>query len=217
MERNIWRVVARTAAGALLLMCISFPPCLAQYTAGHTAAGINCIYDKHGNIHLAGATNGALPEEYAPCLQGATMGTIGPQGDDATYVTGVSTAGTVRVNMLAMLEALLNVVANGAQIITVLWGAVLLSATMLVMLKEQKGIKRFLVSTGVGLSFIIDGFGIVTNLLNCFAFAFEPPWKRKDNLRLKFWLSLFIIKIGFSIPFIINWLIPFAVDANNFS
>jgi hypothetical protein len=45
-------------------------------------------------------------------LQGATNGTIGPQGTDATYVTGVNTAGTVRVNNLANLEALLNIIAN---------------------------------------------------------------------------------------------------------
>jgi hypothetical protein len=43
---------------------------------------------------------------------GATNGTIAPQGADATYVTGVNTAGTVRVNNLANLEALLNIVAN---------------------------------------------------------------------------------------------------------
>ncbi|MBS1952655.1 MAG: VWA domain-containing protein [Cyanobacteria bacterium SZAS-4] len=34
--------------------------------------------------------------DAAPSLQGATNGTIGVQGSDATYVTGVNTAGTVR-------------------------------------------------------------------------------------------------------------------------
>lgn len=34
--------------------------------------------------------------DAAPALQGATNGTIGVQGSDATYVTGVNTAGTVR-------------------------------------------------------------------------------------------------------------------------
>lgn len=48
----------------------------------------------------------------APSLQGATNGTIGPQGSDATFITGVNTAGTVRVNNLANLEALLNIIAN---------------------------------------------------------------------------------------------------------
>lgn len=42
-------------------------------------------------------------------LQGATNGTV---GSDATYVTGVNTAGTVRVNNLANLEAMLNIFAN---------------------------------------------------------------------------------------------------------
>ncbi len=40
-------------------------------------------------------------DSQAPTLQGATNGTIGPQGSDATYITGVNTAGTVRVNNLA--------------------------------------------------------------------------------------------------------------------
>ncbi len=46
-----------------------------------------------------------------PTLQGATMGTIGPQGTDATMVEGIMTAGTVRVNNLANLEAALNILA----------------------------------------------------------------------------------------------------------
>ncbi|HEY9733563.1 MAG TPA: hypothetical protein V6C89_16710 [Drouetiella sp.] len=45
----------------------------------------------------------------APSLQGATNGTL---GSDASYVTGVNTAGTVRVNNLANLEAMLNIFAN---------------------------------------------------------------------------------------------------------
>ncbi|HEY9788716.1 MAG TPA: hypothetical protein V6D17_25230 [Candidatus Obscuribacterales bacterium] len=48
----------------------------------------------------------------APKLSGATNGTIGPQGTEVTYVTGVNTAGTVRVNNLANLEALLNIITN---------------------------------------------------------------------------------------------------------
>jgi len=36
--------------------------------------------------------------EAAPALQGATNGTIGVQGSDATYVTGVNTAGAVRAD-----------------------------------------------------------------------------------------------------------------------
>jgi hypothetical protein len=58
----------------------------------------------------------------APQLQGATNGTIGPQMQDATFVTGVNTAGTVRVNNLANLEALLNIIANGMEILAIAWG-----------------------------------------------------------------------------------------------
>jgi hypothetical protein len=59
-------------------------------------------------------------------LAGAANGTIGPQGADATVITGVNTAGTVRVNNLANLEALLNIVANLGEIIGLLYGLYLL-------------------------------------------------------------------------------------------
>ncbi len=61
-------------------------------------------------------------DSNAPTLQGAALGTIGPQGGDATYITGVNTAGTVRVNNLANLEALLNIIANGMEILGIAWG-----------------------------------------------------------------------------------------------
>ncbi|HEY9719721.1 MAG TPA: hypothetical protein V6C69_19735, partial [Trichormus sp.] len=60
-------------------------------------------------------------------LQGATNGTIGPQGADATYVTGLNTAGTVRVNNLANLEALLNIIANAYEI-----GSVIVALVMVI-------------------------------------------------------------------------------------
>jgi hypothetical protein len=59
-------------------------------------------------------------------LQGATNGTIGPQGADATCVMGVNTAGTVRVNNLANLEAILNIIANLGEIGCALGGLVIL-------------------------------------------------------------------------------------------
>ena len=58
----------------------------------------------------------------APRLQGATNGTIASQGADATVIQGVNTAGTVRVNNLANLEALLNIIANGMEILGIAWG-----------------------------------------------------------------------------------------------
>ncbi len=46
---------------------------------------------------MATATKGAVfAMSAAPALQGATNGTIGPFGGDATYVSGINTAGVVR-------------------------------------------------------------------------------------------------------------------------
>ncbi len=55
--------------------------------------------------YSAGNSNSA-----APMLQGATFGTIGPMAD-ANVIAGVNTAGTVRVNNLANLEVLFNIIA----------------------------------------------------------------------------------------------------------
>ncbi len=63
-----------------------------------------------------------LDNGTSPTLQGATNGTISPQGAEATVVQGVNTAGTVRVNNLANLEALLNIIANGMEILGIAWG-----------------------------------------------------------------------------------------------
>lgn len=71
----------------------------------------------------------ALTEESlqsAPQLQGGTNGSIGPQGTDATMISGVNTAGTVRVNNLANLEALLNIIANLSEIGFALAGVVMI-------------------------------------------------------------------------------------------
>jgi hypothetical protein len=72
----------------------------------------------------AKALPGGMPG--APSLSGATNGTIGPQGADATYVTGVNTAGTVRVNNLANLEAMLNILANVSEICMLIAGGIVL-------------------------------------------------------------------------------------------
>ncbi len=55
-------------------------------------------------------------------FQGATNGTISPQCAEATVVQGVSSRGTVRVNNLANLEALLNIIANGIEFLGIAWG-----------------------------------------------------------------------------------------------
>lgn len=69
---------------------------------------------------------GSIWYKEAPTLQGATNGTIGPQGGKFSYVSGLNTAGTVRVNNLANLEALLNIIANLSEIGCAVVGAVIL-------------------------------------------------------------------------------------------
>jgi len=69
-----------------------------------------------------GAQTTQVGPAVAPRVQGATNGTIGPQGSDATYVSGLNTAGTVRVNNLANMECLMNVMSNGMEVIGVAWG-----------------------------------------------------------------------------------------------
>ncbi len=59
-----------------------------------------------------------------PTLAGATLGTIAPQGTDSNAVQGVVTAGTVRVNNLANLEALLNIIANFIEMTMLIGGVV---------------------------------------------------------------------------------------------
>jgi Vault protein inter-alpha-trypsin domain len=80
------------------------------------------------------ATDGAMS---APQLQGAINGTIGPRPDasaaegaegvpgaDATVITGVNTAGTVRVNNLANLEVALNLFTCALQAVCAIAGLV---------------------------------------------------------------------------------------------
>jgi hypothetical protein len=78
--------------------------------------------NRSANRHTGTETTVDSSEVNAPHLQGATNGTIGPQGGDATVIAGVNTAGTVRVNNLANLEALLNIIANGMEILGIAWG-----------------------------------------------------------------------------------------------
>ncbi len=101
-------------------------PAQAQYTTV-TAQPLDQFADNHGQFGSSyegntGTQTFHFLDSLAPKLQGATHGTIGPQGADATFITGVNTAGTVRVNNLANLEALLNIIANGMEILGIAWG-----------------------------------------------------------------------------------------------
>jgi hypothetical protein len=90
--------------------------------ADDSTEGVVDSSEKHNGTQIAMAS---VTEEgfNAPHLQGATNATIGPNG---TVIAGVNTAGTVRVNNLANLEALMNIIANLCEIGFALGGALLI-------------------------------------------------------------------------------------------
>src|SRR5215213_3717282 len=111
MAMAISNMISRTALAAVAVLAFSMPA-LAQDAFNSTADTGN---QTNNTQNFTGAQTQQGGSTAAPQLQGATNGTIGPQGGDATVIQGVNTAGTVRVNNLANLEALLNIIANGME------------------------------------------------------------------------------------------------------
>jgi len=117
-------------------------PALAQDAFDSTAA-TGAITNNTGNYTGSQTWQGGSAS--APMLQGATNGTIGPQGNDATVISGINTAGTVRVNNLANLEALLNIIANGMEILGIAWGGpTIISGFMCMAARTSGALKRVL-------------------------------------------------------------------------
>ena len=120
---GILRKLTMAFLGLSVIGALSLPAAHAQavgdYFISGGDAGTQSYQGTGGNT---GSQTRQFQQAVAPQLQGATNGTIGPQGTDATYVTGLNTAGTVRVNNLANLEALLNIIANGMEILGIAWG-----------------------------------------------------------------------------------------------
>ena len=112
------KLTKNIALSTLAALTISMPA-FAQDAFDSTAA-VGSQTQSSGNYTGSQTQQGGAGS--APMLQGATNGTIGPQGSDATVIQGVNTAGTVRVNNLANLEALLNIIANGMEILGIAWG-----------------------------------------------------------------------------------------------
>lgn len=65
-----------------------------------------------------------------------------------TVIQGVNTAGTVRVNNLAMLEALLNIYVNGIEILLIAFGALLF---MTALHRRRRAMRSLEASAGAGL------------------------------------------------------------------
>ncbi len=124
--RTSFAKFASMGMAAAVVVGLSITPAFAQAqgdqfsSAGET--GMMSSVDGGSTQGNTGSQTRQEQDSNAPTLQGATNGTIGPQGSDATYITGVNTAGTVRVNNLANLEALLNIIANGMEILGIAWG-----------------------------------------------------------------------------------------------
>jgi hypothetical protein len=124
MKVTLTKSAASFAVMSALTLGLSIAPAHAQATSADafSSAGQGNM-GRDQQINTGSQTmNQAGPGANAPTLQAATNGTVGPQGADATFITGVNTAGTVRVNNLANLEALLNIIANGLEILGIAWG-----------------------------------------------------------------------------------------------
>ena len=122
--RTSFAKFASIGMAAAVVVGLSMTPAFAQATGDVFNNGTQGTFGDQGSGGNTGAQTDITQstDAQAPTLQGATNGTIGPQGSDATYITGVNTAGTVRVNNLANLEALLNIIANGMEILGIAWG-----------------------------------------------------------------------------------------------
>ncbi|MBX9721255.1 MAG: hypothetical protein K2X81_07665 [Candidatus Obscuribacterales bacterium] len=114
--RPLTTCLTRAAVVAATLVTCAIPA-MAQYDS---TAATGAYANNTGNYTGSQTMQGGAAS--APMLQGATFGTIGPQGADASVIMGINTAATVRVNNLANLEALLNIIANGMEILGIAWG-----------------------------------------------------------------------------------------------
>src|SRR6059058_2087189 len=101
MRTSLTNIIARTGLLAAVVAGLSFAaPANAQFGGDAFSAG-DTGTQLHSTGNITGSQTDTVNAGQSPMLQGATNGTIGPQAGDATVVSGVNTAGTVRVNNLA--------------------------------------------------------------------------------------------------------------------
>lgn len=118
---RFFNVVSKIGAASAVILGLSMASqAFAQYGGDAFSAGDPGQQMRYTQI--TGSQTDTVNAGQAPMLQGATFGTIGPQASEATVVTGINTAANVRVNNLANLEALLNIIANGMEILGIAWG-----------------------------------------------------------------------------------------------
>jgi hypothetical protein len=108
------------------------------------AAVLTPVQNQQSQSDQTAASSSSFGSGESPMLQGATNGTIGPESGDATVVSGINTAGTIRVNNLANLEAMLNIFANTAELLGMLFGAMLIFNSVAARAGESKLLGIFL-------------------------------------------------------------------------
>ncbi len=112
------KTLAQLTMASAIVVLLSAPAYAQSATNSKAVTGNQT--NSSGNLTGAQAMSGGTGSQVV--LQGGTNGTIGPQGANATVIPGVNSAGTVRVNNLANLEALTNIIANGMIILGIAWG-----------------------------------------------------------------------------------------------
>ena len=119
---DLINLITRIASTCALFAVLGFALCspVPAQDAFDSSAAMGAQTNSSANLTGSQSTQGGFAN--TPGLQGALNGTIGPQGNDATVIRGVNTSGTVRVNNLANIEALLNIIANGMEILGIAWG-----------------------------------------------------------------------------------------------
>lgn len=117
MRISFLRLANQYALAAMFVFALGFTSSVA-ITSPAFAQVIDSSPSNDGD--MGGSNGGSVAG--TPQLAPGTNGTVGPQGADATVIRGVNTAGTVRVNNLANMEALLNIIANGMEILGIAWG-----------------------------------------------------------------------------------------------
>lgn len=164
---------SKAARIAVAYQFVSPVSCVAVIGSAEQSAPACDASGGEGQSEEASSTVDAFSSDgSAPTLQGATNGTIGAQGKDATMIMGVNTAGTVRVNNLANLEALLNMISNLIELAAMMFGSVIILHGLVI----RKTVKHFLgmrarFTPGMRLAigaFVVIGGCMVPGLVNWF-------------------------------------------------
>ena len=114
------KLFSSTSLAAAVVVALSLPA-FAQMSGGSSDPFAGAGAGSAGTSQATGQQVEAGNSGSAAQIPGTQLGIIGPK-DQASVIEGLNTGGTVRVNNLANLEALLNIIANGMEILGIAWG-----------------------------------------------------------------------------------------------